>query len=186
MKILSFLLMYTLFFAGCSYKNKAINLQNYKTNYSGPLVKYAKSVDLLSVKDIRKDKKSIGYILYDGDKTLSLHSSVDFSKKYKDGLQKALKSAGYDVSSDKAPMKMKVYIRNIELVKKDKSFNENLNGKILITVVITKGRKTIKQNFKQEKSKWIKPIYNSQELEPFLYELFSDSINTIVGRLTNY
>jgi len=186
MKFLSSLLVGVLFFTGCSYKNESINLQTYKTNYSGPIVKHTKSVDLLDVKDIRKDKKNIGYLLDDADKTINLYSDVDFSQKYKDGLQKALKSAGYDVSSNKVPMKMKVYIQNIELVKKDKSFNENLSGKILITVVITKGTKTIKQNFKQEKSKWIKPIYNSQDLEPFLYELFSDSINSIVARLTNY
>lgn len=186
MKILSYLVVGALLFTGCSYKNGAINVDSYKTNYSGPLAKHTKAIDLVMVKDIRKDKKNIGYFVNDKDKSIKFHSNTDFAKRYEDGLKKALYAAGYKVSSKDTPMKMQVFIQKIELVKNDKSFDENLKGKIQLSVVLTNGRRTIKQSFKQEKSKWMQPSYDSKDLEPFLYELFSDSINDVVGRLTNY
>ncbi len=53
-----------------------------------------------------------------------------------------------------------------------------------VQVIIKRGDKISTLNFKQKSGKWISPSYNSKDIEPFLYKLFSDSINDIVSKLT--
>ncbi|EDZ61252.1 hypothetical protein SMGD1_0358 [Sulfurimonas gotlandica GD1] len=185
MKNLFYMLAVVVFLGGCSYKNESINLSSYNTEYTGETSKEKKSVYIESVKDVRDDKRTIGYILKDGKKTTNLFSTEDFEKKYKDGLSSALRMAGFKASSDvNADLVMNINIKNIELIHNDKSFDKNLKGQIELEVIIKKGTETVTQNFKPSASKWISPSYSSKDLEPFLNELFSDSINDIVSRLT--
>ena len=188
MKSLFYLFAVVVFLGGCSYKNEAINLSSYNAEYAGEISKEKIIVFIESIKDVRVDKRIIGYIVKNGEKTTKLFSNVDFEKKYKDGLNNALHMAGFKASleSAKADLVMNVYIKKIELVYNDKNFDKNLKGKMELEVVIKKGKETITQNFKPSASKWISPSYSSKDLEPFLNELFSDSINNIVSRLTSY
>ena len=179
------MLAVVVFLGGCSYKNESINLSSYNAEYTGETSKEKKSVFIELVKDVRADRKTIGYILKNGKKTRNLFSTEDFEKKYKDGLSSALRMAGFQAASDaNADLVMSVNIKNIELIYDDKSFDKNLRGKIELEVIIKKGKETVTQNFKPSASKWISPSYSSKDLEPFLNELFSDSINDIVSRLT--
>ncbi len=185
MKSLFYILAVVVFLGGCSYKNEAINLSSYNAEYTGESSKEKKSVFIASIKDVRDDKKTIGYILENSKKTTKLFSNENFEKKYRDGLSTALHMAGFQTATDaNADLVMSVNIKNIELIHDDKSFDKNLKGKIELEVIIKKGSKTITQNFKPSASKWISPSYSSKDLEPFLNEMFSDSINGIVSRLT--
>jgi uncharacterized lipoprotein YajG len=187
MKSLFYMLAVVVFLGGCSYKNEAINLSSYNAEYTGETSKEKKSVYIESVKDVRADKKTIGYILKNGEKTTKLFSNEDFEKKYKDGLSSALHMAGFQTGSDaKSDLVISVNIKNIELIHDDKSFDKNLKGKIELEVIIKKGNETVTQNFKPSASKWISPSYSSKDMEPFLNELFSDSINDVVSRLTRH
>ncbi|WP_372999242.1 YajG family lipoprotein [Sulfurimonas sp.] len=187
MKSIFYMIAVVVFLGGCSYKNEAINLSSYNAQYLGETSKEKKSVFIESVKDVRADKKSIGYILKNGEKTTKLFSNEDFEKKYKDGLTSALHMAGFKAGSDaNSDLVMSVNIKKIELIHEDKSFDKNLKGQIELEVIIKKGNETITQNFKPSASKWISPSYSSKDLEPFLNELFSDSINDVVSRLTKH
>jgi uncharacterized lipoprotein len=188
MKSLFYLFAVVLLISGCSYKNEAIKLSSYNAEYAGEISKDKKTVYIESIKDARVDKHNIGYVLKNSEKSVELFSNSDFEKKYKDGLNNALRMAGFKTSleADKALLIMNVSIKKVELVYNDKSFDKNLKGEIEIEVIIKKGDETITQNFKPSASKWIKPSYTSKDLEPFLNELFSDSINSIVSRLTRY
>lgn len=183
-----YVLFLVLIFGGCSYKNEPLKLNSYKANYKGATAKANSSVYIQVVQDKRADKNVIGSIQENSKDAVVLRSDVDFAKKYKEGLSSALKVAGFKVVNepkDKS-MIMSIYIDSIKLVKKDSSFDENLQGEINVSVEIKQGAKTVKQNFKQKAGKWIKPSYDASDLEEFLYGLFSDNINTIVARLTNY
>ena len=186
MKNLFILFFITLFIGGCSYKNEVISLQSYKSGYIERFSKEKKSVNLLSVKDMRSKKRVIGYLQKNGKKAEILYSNIDFAKKYKDGLLSALDTAGFNTDIDGADLLMEVYIKDIELVYSDIYFDENIKGKIEIEVIVKKGLKTINQNFTQKAGKWIGVSHSSKDLEPFLYELFSESINNIVSRLTKH
>ncbi|PHQ65092.1 MAG: hypothetical protein COB99_05990 [Sulfurimonas sp.] len=185
MKSLFYILAVVVFLGGCSYKNESINLSSYNAEYTGKTSKEKKSVFIESVKDVRVDKKTIGYILKNGEKITKLFSNENFEKKYRDGLSSALHMAGFQTGSDaKSDLVINVNIKNIELIHDDKSFDKNLRGNIELEVIIKKENETITQNFKPSASKWISPSYSSKDLEPFLNELFSDSISDIVSRLT--
>lgn len=186
MKFLFYVVVVALLMGGCSYKNEALNLQSYKAQYAGPIVKDQKSVYLKVVKDTRLDKRSIGFYKKDGVVSEHLYSEVNFADKYKEGLGYALNIAGFntDINNDTASMTIEVSIKNIELIYNNKKFDSNLNGIIEIEVIVTKNGEVITQNFRQKGSKWIKPSFASKDLEPFLYTLFQDSINDIVAKLT--
>lgn len=186
MKNLFFLLLITAFISGCSYKNDPLTLKSYQSEYAGPISKDKKTVYLRWVKDVRTDKSSVGYLLQNGDKLATLHSSVDFVDKYKEGLGYALNLAGFDTDAEAniASLVVEVYIKDIEVIYNDKNFDTNLKGEIAIEVIIRKGEEVITQNFRQKGGKWMAPSFNSKDLEPFLYTLFADSINDIVTRLT--
>ncbi len=188
MRNLVYLIVIALFMGGCSYKNESITLQSYKADYAGEVLQDKKTVYIAAVKDTRLDKRTIGYVEENDKQLVRLFSDTDFSDKYKEGLSHALNLAGFDTdtSADQAYLTLEVYIKDIKLIQNDKNFNENLKGTIEIEVVIKKGTEIIKQNFVQKAGKWIKPSYSSKDLEPFLYTLFSDSINNVVSRLTNY
>ncbi|WP_373034538.1 YajG family lipoprotein [Sulfurimonas sp.] len=187
MKSILYLVAVVVFLGGCSYKNESINLSSYNAEYTGEISKEKKSVFIESVKDVRVDKRTIGYILKDGIKTINLFSTEDFAKNYKDGLSSALRIAGFKVGSgSNADLVMSISIKNIELIHNDKTFDKNIKGEIELEVIIKKGNETITQNFKPSASKWIGPSYRSKDMEPFLNELFSDSINSIVSRLTKH
>ncbi|MFT7003980.1 MAG: putative lipoprotein YajG [Sulfurimonas sp.] len=187
MKNTLYLLAVVVFLGGCSYKNEAINLSSYNAHYTGEILKEKKTVLIESIKDVRVDKRSIGYILKNSVKTTTLFSNANFEKKYNDGLSSALYMAGFKEGAEQeADLVINVNIKNIELIYDDKSFDKNLKGKIEIEVIVKKGKETITQNFSPSASKWISPSYSSKDLEPFLNELFSDSISDIVSRLTNY
>lgn len=186
MKTLFFLGLALLFLSGCTYKNEALSLDSYKAEYKGPLTKEKKTVYLRRVKDLRADKRTIGYVEQKGDTLTKFYSDVNFEDKYKEGLGYALNLAGFntDASAQAANMVVEVYLKNIQLVYNDKNFDANLNGEIDIEVIVRRGDEVITQNFKQKGSKWIAPSYNSKDLEPFLYTLFADSIDQVVTRLT--
>jgi uncharacterized lipoprotein len=188
MKSIFYLFAVVIFLGGCSYKNEAIKLSSYNEQYTGEMSKDKKVVYIESIKDVRVDKRNIGYILKNSEKSVKLFSDVNFEKKYQDGLNSALHMAGFktDLEASKASLVLNINIKNIELIHNDKSFDKNLKGEIELEVIIKKGNETITQNFKPSASKWIKPSYTSKDLEPFLNELFSDSINNIVSRLTRY
>ncbi|KHG35212.1 MAG: hypothetical protein EOM49_00535 [Epsilonproteobacteria bacterium] len=175
-----------LLLSGCTYKNEALNLESYKAEYKGPLTKEKKTVYVRLVKDLRADKKVIGYVEQKGDTLTQFYSNVNFEDRYKEGLGYALNLAGFntDASAQAASLVAEIYLKNIQLVYNDKNFDANLYGEIEIEVIVRRGDEVITQNFKQKGSKWIAPSYNSKDLEPFLYGLFSDSIDQIVTRLT--
>nr|WP_321268370.1 YajG family lipoprotein [uncultured Sulfurimonas sp.] len=187
MKSIFYLFVVLVFLGGCSYKNESINLSSYNTQYTGENSKENKTVNIVSVNDVRVDKKTIGYLLENGNKTLKFYTNDNLEKKYRDGLNTALYMAGFKEALDaKADLSVSVNIKNIELIKDDKSFDKNLKGQIDLEVIVKRANETITLNFKPSASKWIASSYSSKDLEPFLNEMFSDSITEIVSRLTRY
>lgn len=188
MKNLFLIIVAMFIFSGCSYKNESLMLSNYDAQYTGELSKDKKSVFIESIKDIRVDKRSIGYVLEKDKKVHELYSTEDFAKKYKDALEVALRMAGFESSTEQSDAKlvMNINIKSVEFIHNDKSFDKNLRGVIELEVTIKRGESTVTQSFKQEASKWIKPSYRSKDIEPFFNEVFSDSVNSIVSRLTKY
>lgn len=186
MKTLLFLVTALLLLGGCTYKNEALSLDSYKAEYAGPRSKDQKTIYLRIVKDLRADKRTIGYVEQKGGALTKFYSDVNFEDKYKEGLGYALNLAGFNTNTaaQAASLVVEVYIKDIELVYNDKNFDANLNGEIEIEVIVRRGDEVITQNFKQKGSKWIAPSYNSKDLEPFLYSLFADSIDQVVTRLT--
>lgn len=185
MKHLSIALICAFFMAGCAYKNETLNLASYAPQYTGVKVKERKTVFLRIVRDTRNDKNRIGSLLENGRVIAPLLSNADFENRYHQGILSALKSAGFNTDSSNyaASMVVEVYIKDISIIHNDKNFDTNLQGAIDIEVVVRKGSDVITQNFKQKGSKWIKPSFESKDLEPFLYELFSDSVEQIAHRL---
>lgn len=185
MKHLLFLFFGLLFLTGCTYKNNALSLASYNAQYAGPMAKDKKTVYVRLVKDLRNDKSTIGYLLDNGNKLATLYTDADIESKYQEGLGYALNIAGFDTDASlkAASMVVEVYIKDIEIIYNDKNFDTNLKGEIEIEVIVRKGGEIITQNFRQKGGKWIKPSYDSKDLEPFLYELFADSIDQIVSRL---
>lgn len=188
MKNVLLVLLALLFLSGCTYKNEALNLASYKAEYTGPISRDNKTVYLRFVKDVRTDKKSVGYLLQNGDRLATLYSDVDFADKYTEGLKYALNMAGFntDSAARASSIVVEVYLKNIELIYNDKNFDKNLQGEIEIEVIVRKDNEVITQNFKQKGGKWIAPSFNSKDLEPFLYSLFADSINDIVSKLARF
>jgi len=173
---------------GCSYKNEAIELSSYKTQYLGQTAYDKSSVFLSSVTDIREDKTSIGYVEGNGQVTTKLYSYVNFADRYRDALAMVLKVAKFNLANSPADTstKIDVKIKDIQLVYNDTNkFDENLNGKIIVEVTLTKAGKVNVLAFTQKQGIWIKPSYTSKDVEPFLDTLFSDSINEIVTKLAN-
>ena len=188
MKNIYLLLVAVFIVSGCSYKNESLMLSKYDAQYTGELSKDKKSVFIDSIKDVRVDKRSIGYVLEGDKKAHKLYSTEDFSKKYKSAFEVALRMAGFKNSLEKndAALVVSVSIKNIEFVYDNKNFDKNLKGKIELEVRIKRGASTITQNFSEVASKWIKPSYSSKDIEPFLNEIFSQSVNRVVSRLTRY
>ncbi|QSZ42924.1 hypothetical protein GJV85_12675 [Sulfurimonas aquatica] len=187
MKKLSYIVVLALMLVGCSYKNNPVVLESYKADYSGEIAPKNTTVFLSSVKDTRLDKRSIGYVLEGDKKAVTLFSEDDFEKKYKDGLGHALNIAGFDtdVKKNEATLVVNIFIKEINVVYTNESFDENLKGKIMIEASVKKGDKTLTFNFKQQSGKWISPSYNSKDVAPLLHMLFSDSINDVVAKLTS-
>lgn len=185
MKNLIYLVLITFIMGACTYKNEPIALQPYKANYAGAVSQEKKSIFIDNITDKRANKNNIGYSLEDGKKKISFFSNENFEKKYKDALLYALSIAEFNtnVSEADAFTIISINIREIELIKTDKNFNENLKGKIAIELVVKQGITTTKHNFTQKAGKWIAPSYKSRDLEPFLSALFSDSIDAVVTRL---
>ena len=188
MKNVFYAVLIALLLGGCSYKNESITLKSYKADYAAEVSQEKKTISLSVVKDIRTDKRTVGYIEQDGKKIVTLFSDTNAEAKYKEGLIHAMNLAGFrtNAGDNLASFDVEVYIKNIKLVYNDKSFDENLKGTIEIEVIVKRGSETIKQNFVQKAGVWISPSYSSKDLEPFLNTLFSDSINDIVSRLTRY
>lgn len=161
-------------------------LKSYQSEYKGPSLRNNKTIYVRFVKDLRVKKNVIGYVDQKGGDAIYFFSNENFADKYTEGLGYALNLAGFntDASKTEASLVVEISIRDIELVYNDKNFDANLKGEIEIEVVARKGDEVITQNFRQKGSKWIAPSYSSKDLEPFLYSLFSDSIDQIVTRLT--
>lgn len=186
MKKFSYLIILALIVTGCAYKNPPIAMGIYKAEYDGERVKQNTTVYLSSVKDIRQEKSTIGYVIVDSKKTLPLYNEENLEKVYKDGLIYALNVAGYNtnVSQSEASMVVDISIQDAKLVyNSNKTFDENLKGEITIQAKVRKGNKILTFNFKQKSGKWIKPSFDSKDLEPFLNQLYNDSINEIVAKL---
>ena len=183
-----YILVVALFIGGCSHKNEAIKLPAYKGEYSGESAKNKNAVYLRSVKDIRTDKRNIGSILANDKKEDSFYSDADFADKYAKGLRYSLDLAGFETVSNvnDAALIIDVNIKKVEINYTNKTFEPNLSGELDIEVVITRGKKVTTLNFRPKSSKWIAPLYDSKEVEPFLYTLFSDNINEITSKLTSY
>ena len=188
MKNLIYLLVAALLTGGCTYINEPVELAAYKGEYSGAVSKNNKSIYLRSVQDLRTDKKVIGHTIVNDKKAVSFSSDVDFAGRYTTGLRYALDLAGYKVVSNAkdADIVLDASIKEVEIVYDDKTFESNLKGSLEVEVVITSGKKITKQNFKPTASKWISPSHKAKDIEPFLYTLFSDNVNQIVGELANY
>ena len=88
-----------LLLSGCTYKNEALNLESYKAEYKGPLTKEKKTVYVRLVKDLRADKKVIGYVEQKGDTLTQFYSNVNFEDRYKEGLGYALNLAGFNTDA---------------------------------------------------------------------------------------
>lgn len=187
MKSLFYLVSIILIFGGCSYKNEVVNLEAYKADYAGSILDNKKSVYLQFVKDLREDKQNIGYTLEDGSKALKLYSNTDFAKKYKEGILEALHMAGFNLNTTQNDTAwiIKVYITKMEIVYDDKWFSENLHGEMEVKVVLQSTKGKFSQSFQQKLGKWIMPSFHSKDLEPFLSELVSNSINGVVSNLAN-
>lgn len=185
MKNLVYLTVVAFLMIGCSYKNEAIALYSYKAEYNGEKVKKNESVFISVVKDTRIDKRSVGYLLEDSKKTVNLYSDADFAQRFKEGLGFALNIAGFKTAAsiEEASIVLEVYIDDVKIVHTGKSFDENLKGELTTRVVLTQGENISTLNFKQKSGSWKTMSYNSKDFEPFLYTLFSDSINDIVSRL---
>ncbi|EQB35416.1 hypothetical protein M947_09035 [Sulfurimonas hongkongensis] len=188
MKNLFLLLTAMIIFGGCSYKNESLMLSQYDAQYTGELSKDKKSVFIESIEDMRVDKRSLGYVLEGDKKAHELYSTEDFTKKYKDAFEIALRMAGFENSAQQsgAELVMNINIKKIEFIYNNKNLDKNLKGVIELEVTIKKGTSTITQDFKQAASKWIAPSYSSKDIEPFLNEIFSQSVNSVVTRLTKY
>ena len=185
MKNLLFFCFSLLLLTGCAYKNEALTLSPYNAQYAGPLSKDKKTVYVRLVKDLRSDKQTIGALLNNGKVLAPLSTNADFEKRYHEGMLYALKYAGFgtDNASRAANLVVELYIKDIDIVYNDKNFDTNLKGEIEIEVIIRKESEVITQNFRQKGSKWMKPSFESKDLEPFLYELFTDSIDQVIARL---
>jgi len=185
MKYLLMLVLSLFTMTGCSYKNEALTLKAYDSSYAGPLSTSHKTLYVRFVKDVRVERTRIGEIIDNGKVLAPLNSDADFQTRYSNGLNEALRLAGFntDTSNRIVEMVVEVYLKEINIVYNDKNFDTNLQGEIELEVIIRRGDEIITQNFKQKGGKWIKPSFNSKDLEPFLHELFSDSIDQIVSRL---
>lgn len=173
---------------GCSYKNEAIELSSYKTQYMGMTAQDTNSFSLSSVTDTREDKTSIGYVEVNGKVSTKLYSYVNFADRYRDGLTRVLKVAKFNLVNNpaNANTKIDVKIKDIKLIYNDTNkFDENLNGKIIVEVTLTKADKVNVLTFTQKQGTWIKPSYTSKDVEPLLDILFTDSIDDIVSKLAN-
>jgi uncharacterized lipoprotein len=188
MKKLVYLIVVTFLMLGCTYKNEPISLYSYKAEYSGEKTKGSESIFISVVEDTRVDKRSIGHILENSEKTVNLYSESDFAKQYQEGLGYALNIAGFQTvgSAAEATMVLEVYIDDVKIVHTGKSFDENLKGEILTHIVLKKGDEVSTFNFKQKSGVWKTMSYSSKDLEPFLYTLFSDNINDIVSKLVTH
>lgn len=174
------------FMTGCSYNNEAVELSSYKTEYLGQTAKDMNSVSLSSVTDMREDKTSIGYVEVNGNVTTKLYSYVNFADRYRDGLTRVLKVAKFNLANSPIDTntKIDVKIKDIQIVYNDTNkFDQNLNGKIIVEVTLTKADKTNVLTFTQKQGTWIKPSYTSKDVEPLLNTLFTNSIDDIVSKL---
>lgn len=173
---------------GCSYKNEAIELSAYKLNYISKTINDRNNISFLSVTDTRENKKSIGHVLVNDKVDTKLYSHVDFAGRYRDGLTKVLKAAKFNLVNNPtdANTKIDVKIKDIQLIYNDTDkLNENLHGKIIVEVTLTKANKENTYTFTQKRGMWIKPSYTSKDIEPLLNTLFTDSIDDIVSKLAN-
>lgn len=185
MKNKIYLLAIALTIGGCAYKNEPIKLAPYEANYKAPLSKEKKSVFVGAVKDVRVDKKSIGYTLEDGKKNISFVSHEDFAKKYKDALVYALNISEFNTNVSRADASeiISINIKKIKIIHTDKSFDENLKGELGVELVVKKANTITKYNFTQKAGKWMAPSHKSKDIEPFLGTLFSESIDAVVAKL---
>ena len=189
MKNLCCLIVAVLLMGGCSYKNEAVSLSSYKSQYTGAISNTHKSIYLASVSDERVDKTSVGYVQANGKVATKLYSYTDFVNIYSEGLTSALKMAQFNVEKnpDINTLKVDVKIRKIKLVYNDtKKLDENLNGQIVLDVIVTQGDKITTQTFTQNQGIWIQPSYSSKDVEPLLYKLFAGSVDDIVTKLTSF
>jgi len=173
---------------GCSYKNEAIELSAYKSDYLTKTTEDHNNISFLSVTDIRENKTSIGYVLVNGKVNTKLYSHVDFASRYTAGLTKVLTGAKFNLVNNPADAntKIDVKIKDIQLIYNDTDkFDKNLNGKIIVEVTLTKADKVNVFTFTQNQGTWIKPSYTSKDIEPLLNTLFTDSIDDIVSKLAN-
>lgn len=182
------LIAIVLFNTGCSYKNEAIELLAYKSHYLSKTTENRNNMTYLSVIDARKEKTSIGYVLVNDNVDTKFYSNVNFADRYKDGLTQALKAANFNLINDSsdANTKIEVSIKDIQLIYNDTDkFNENLHGRIVIEVTLTKADSVNVLSFTQKQGMWIKPSYTSKDVEPLLNTLFTESIDAIVSKLAN-
>lgn len=173
---------------GCSYKNEAIELSSYKANYISKTIDDKNNASFLSVMDARTDKTSIGYVLVNDTVNSKLYSHVDFADRYKEGLNKVLNAAKFNLVNNPvdATTRIDVIIKDIQLIYNDTDkFNENLHGKIVVEVKLTKSGKVNTFTFTQKQGLWIRPSYTSKDIEPLLNTLFTDSIDNIISKLVN-
>ena len=173
---------------GCTFKNEAIELSSYKAHYLSKTTEDRNNISFLSVMDIREDKASVGHVLVNDKVDTKLYSHVDFADRYKEGLTRVLKAAQFNLVNNLADAntKIDVKIKDIQLIYNDTDkFNENLHGKIVVEVTLTKADKVNVLTFTQKQGIWIKPSYTSKDVEPLLNTLFTDSIDDIVSKLAN-
>lgn len=188
MKKLYSLVAVVVLMTGCSYKNEAIELSSYKPHYLSKTTEDRNNISYLSVTDTREDKTTIGYVLVNNNVDRKFYSYVNFADRYREGLTKALIAANFNLINNPADAntKIDVFIKDIQLIYNDTDkFNENLHGRIVIEVKLTKADKVNVFTFTQKQGIWIKPSYTSKDVEPLLNTLFADSIDDIVSKLAS-
>ncbi len=188
MKTILSLVIALLLLQGCAYKNEPVALSAYVGKYKGDVLTTGQKLYIQSVKDLRVEPKFLGHKIKNGNKADPFMSEIDFKNRYAKDLSLVLKAAGFKVVSEnqEGSWIVDVMLKNLELEYNNKSMQTNLIGRMEIGVVLKRGDKVTNLTFKPEASKWKGSLSSSKEIEPFLYDLFEQSLHEIAHKLAQY
>ncbi len=158
MRRFSFVLIFLIFFIGCS--TKGINIYIPYKNYKPSDIK---------VVDKRKNSQIVGYIYLKNKKVADITISSDLTKIIKAELSKRGVSKNIEVDIQKFFM----------TYDKSKLTKENSYATFVLFLKTPKSKKIIKI----EESKWINPLNSSKELEKFSKKIIFEAIDLIVKSL---
>lgn len=175
-----------LFFGGCSYKNSTITIAPYKVNFLSFANRHRK-VYINSVKDNRTNKQIVAVVTNDkGDNLGYTTTTQDFTKWYKNALQKALEANGFSLAKDKKQSDMSIDLSLNELVvtfNKSELIKENLTGHIALKLILHQGKETITKNISESISKYNGLTVSEDTFKEQVQILLNDSIKLIIKNL---